>query len=72
MKTYLLTIPDAATDAAVHAALADLLAQHRIVLEADDAPTMPPLSAAEIADDVVRGLAQPGRSRAEAEVRLGQ
>ena len=71
MKTYLLTIPDEATDAAVHTALADLLAQHRIVLEADDAP-MPPLSAAEIADDVTRGLLQPGRSRAEAEARLGQ
>lgn len=71
MKTYLLTIPDAATEVAVHAALADLLAQHRIVLEADDA-AMPPLSAAEIAADVTRGLAQPGLTRAEAEAWLKQ
>ena len=71
MKTYILSVPDEANDPAVQAALAELLAQHLIVLETDEAAAMPPLSEAAFGANVRAALASPGLSAAAARAYLG-
>ena len=72
MKTYLLRIADEPTDRAMRAALADLLDQRlvRLEAEADDA-ALPLLTDAAIESDILRARQQPGVSLAEAKARFG-
>ena len=70
MKTYILQVPDAATEAAVEAALAELLQQRRIVLESDTDALFSPLSEEEFAAELRRALASPKLSLDEARAYL--
>ena len=71
MKTYLLTVPDAANEGAVQAALAELLARHLIVLEPETSRLFDPMSEEAFADELRAALQSPVLSAEQARAYLG-
>ena len=71
MKTYILRVPDAANEAAVQTALAQLLAQHLIVLEPEASHLFDPVPETEFAAQLQAALAAPVLSGTEARAYLG-
>ena len=59
MKTYTLTVPDAADEAAVQAALAGLLARNLIVLEPEEGRLFDPVSEEAFAGELRAALQSP-------------
>ena len=59
MKTYLLTVPDAAKEGAVQAALVELLARHLIVLEPEASRLFDPVSEEAFTDELRAALQSP-------------
>ena len=66
MKTYIISIPDAANETAVQAALAELLDKRLITLEPRVDELFSPVSEAEFADEIRTALASPVLSDDEA------